>query len=222
MRISDWSSDVCSADLYVCRPQRWTGLQKQLAGPQQRRSSGLEHGALLPLPCARTRMRLQKRFEMMRHNLEKRGVQAGDQNILLVNGKALFAMEHGSSSARPGLGLAIRRALMGRCPNCGQGNLFASYLKPVARCAICGEAYGHIRSDDAAPWLTILAVGIFGVPAILAVESHTTWPTWVSSVVWPLFGVGLALLLLPRLKAFLFSLFWFMLWPGSVTDFSTI
>src|SRR3546814_6511493 len=97
-------------------------------------------------------------------------------------------MEHGGSSARPGLGLAIRRALMGRCPNCGQVKLLASYLKPVARCAICGEAYGHIRSDDAAPWLTILAVGIFGVPAILAVESHTTWPTWASSVVWPLFG----------------------------------
>src|SRR3546814_15055326 len=112
-------------------------------------------------------------------------------------------MEHGGSSARPGLGLAIRRALMGRCPNCGQVKLLASYLKPVARCAICEEAYGHIRSDDAAPWLTILAVGIFGVPAILAVESHTTWPTWVSSVVWPLFGVGLALLHphLPRLEA---------------------
>lgn len=136
----------------------------------------------------------------------------------MTHEKAVSAMEHGSSSARPDLGLAIVRSLMGRCPNCGQGKLFASYLKPVARCAICGEAYGHICSDDAAPWLTILAVGIFGAPAILAVESHTTWPAWVSTVVWPLFAVGLGLLLLPRSKALLIGLIWFTHAPGSDPD----
>lgn len=107
---------------------------------------------------------------------------------------------------------------MGRCPNCGQGKLFASYLKPVDNCAICGEAYGHIRSDDAAPWLTVLVVGILGVPAVLAVESHTAWPTWVSSVLWPVFGVALALLVLPRSKAVLISLIWFTHAPGSDRD----
>lgn len=127
-------------------------------------------------------------------------------------------MKQENLKARPGLGLVMRRALMGRCPNCGQGKLFASYLKPVDHCATCKEAYSHIRSDDAAPWLTILAVGILGVPIALTVETHTAWPTWVSSLVWPVFGVALALLILPLSKAILTSLIWFTDAPGSGRD----
>jgi len=47
---------------------------------------------------------------------------------------------------RPPLWLAIRRGLACRCPNCGGGRLFASYLKQVDACAACGEPLGHIRS----------------------------------------------------------------------------
>ena len=114
-----------------------------------------------------------------------------------------------------GLGVVMGRTLLGRCPKCGKGRLFVSYLKPVACCAACGEPYGHIRSDDAAPWLTILVVGHVAVPIILSVETHTTWPTWVSMTVWPLFAVVLTLTFLPRAKGLLMGVLWFTGAPGS-------
>ena len=43
-----------------------------------------------------------------------------------------------------------------------------SYLKQVENCAACGESFGQIRADDAAPWLTIILVGHVFLP----------WPSW--------------------------------------------
>ena len=34
---------------------------------------------------------------------------------------------------------AITRGFFGRCPACGRGQLFRSYLKVVNACKICGE-----------------------------------------------------------------------------------
>lgn len=119
---------------------------------------------------------------------------------------------------RPRLAIALRRGAMGRCPSCGQGRLFAAYLKQVDACAACGEAYRHIRSDDAAPWLTILVVGHLLVPVILAVERQTSWPNWISMTVWPAIAVGATLAVLPRAKGFLMSMIWAMRAPGSERD----
>ena len=119
---------------------------------------------------------------------------------------------------RPRLGIALRRGVMGRCPNCGQGRLFAGYLKQVAACAACGEAYGHIRSDDAAPWLTILVVGHVLVPVILSFEQNTDWPAWASMTLWPALAVAGVFAVLPRAKGLLMSAIWAMRAPGSERD----
>lgn len=119
---------------------------------------------------------------------------------------------------RPPLGLALRRGLFGRCPNCGRGRLLAGYLKQVEACADCGEAYGHLRPDDAAPWLTILLVGHIVVPVALAVEAERTWPDWVSKTLWPLLALALALVILPRARALFLSLIWATRAPGSERD----
>ena len=109
----------------------------------------------------------------------------------------------------------ILRALRQRCPNCGRGNLMASYLKQVQCCAVCGEDFGHIRADDAPPWLTILLVGHIVVPLAYEVERHTVWPVWVAMIVWPLLALGLALLILPRAKALFIAIIWATRAPGS-------
>lgn len=114
--------------------------------------------------------------------------------------------------------LALRRGLFGRCPNCGRTRLFASYLKQVDRCASCDEAYRHIRSDDAAPWLTILVVGHLLAPVILSVEPQATWPLWISMTLWPASALALTLLVLPRAKGLLMSAIWSMRAPGSEKD----
>jgi uncharacterized protein (DUF983 family) len=126
--------------------------------------------------------------------------------------------ELGEAAVRPPLGQAMWRGLCGRCPACGEGRLFARYLKPVESCAACGEPLGHVRSDDAAPWLTILVVGHIVVPLMLSVERVSQWPEWVAMIFWPLIALALALVVLPRAKGLLMSIIWATRAPGSETD----
>lgn len=116
---------------------------------------------------------------------------------------------------RPGLGIALCRALADRCPRCGRGRLFASYIRQVDHCDACGESWGHIRADDAPPWLTILLVGHIILPLALWVESFVIWPDWVSMTLWPTAALALAALILPRAKAVMLTLIWFTRAPGS-------
>lgn len=104
--------------------------------------------------------------------------------------------------------IAAGRAMTGRCPACGQGALFKSYLKPVDHCAACGEAWGHIRADDAPPWLTILIVGHILVPLALPVEAMELWPRWVSMTLWPALALVMSLLILPRAKGVFIAVIW--------------
>lgn len=123
--------------------------------------------------------------------------------------------EYESWRNTPTFPIAAGRALIGRCPNCGSGKLFASYLKLVDRCEICSEKYGHVHSDDAAPWLTILVVGHIAVPIALAAETHAAWPIWISMCVWPALALVLGLAVLPRAKGFLVAAIWLTGAPGS-------
>jgi uncharacterized protein (DUF983 family) len=104
--------------------------------------------------------------------------------------------------------LAARRAIMGRCPCCGEGKLFRAYLKQVENCSACGEAFGHIRADDAAPWLTIILVGHIFVPLMLVFVAFSTMPSWESAVLWSLIFVGLSLAILPRAKGLFIAILW--------------
>jgi len=124
-------------------------------------------------------------------------------------------MEEQNQCDRPGLRDAMWRGLRCVCPACGESKLYATYLKQVERCPACHVALGHLRSDDAAPWLTILIVGHITVPLMLLVEQRIHWPTWVAMTVWPLFALGLTLFVLPRAKGLILSIIWVMKAPGS-------
>lgn len=101
-----------------------------------------------------------------------------------------------------------KRALRGRCPACGEGKLFKSYLKQVEVCSVCGERYGHIRADDGPAWLTILAVGHIVVPLVVEVERDSTWPMWVPMALWPGLALVLSLVLLPLAKGLFITILW--------------
>ena len=49
--------------------------------------------------------------------------------------------------------------LRARCPHCGEGRLFRSFLKTVDRCAGCGEVLHHHRADDLPAYLVVVLVG---------------------------------------------------------------
>jgi uncharacterized protein (DUF983 family) len=115
-------------------------------------------------------------------------------------------------------GLAIRRGFMGRCPNCGKGHIFRSYLKVQDRCEVCGEELFHHRADDAPPYLTILIVAHIIGTAMVLVMSAVDTPAWVDYSLWPVLVVAMSLLLLPRIKGALIALQWALRMHGFGTE----
>ena len=57
-------------------------------------------------------------------------------------------------------GLHLMRGLFGRCPACGHGNLFRSFVKVVHECSACSEAFHHHRADDFPAYLTMVLIGL--------------------------------------------------------------
>jgi uncharacterized protein (DUF983 family) len=120
-----------------------------------------------------------------------------------------------ADAQRPSTLTGIFRGALGRCPRCGQSSLLHHYLKLVDHCPICGEAYGHYRVDDAAPWLTILVVGHLTVPIILICETNFTIPMGYALAIYLPLIVGLTLFLLPRCKGVMTAVLWAMKAEGS-------
>lgn len=119
-------------------------------------------------------------------------------------------MSREEDSEKPDFLLVVIRGIIGRCPHCGEGKLFARYLKQVDNCTVCGENLGVIRADDGPAWLTIILVGHILAPLMLAIVPDSTLPDWQAMVLWPVFAFILAILLLPRAKGIFVGITWRM------------
>lgn len=106
------------------------------------------------------------------------------------------------------LGEAMRRGWRGRCPQCGRGRMFRSYLKVNDTCPECGLQLSMHRADDAPPYFTILIVGHIIVPLMLVLEQEVHPAEWVHMVLWLPLTLILSLTLLPRIKGTLIGLQW--------------
>jgi uncharacterized protein (DUF983 family) len=93
---------------------------------------------------------------------------------------------------------ALWRRLMGR----------TMFLRPVDHCPHCGEAFGHIRTDDFAPWLTILALGHILLPAMITVERLWHPDLWLQALIWLPIAVEFIRAALPRAKGVALGLMW--------------
>lgn len=104
---------------------------------------------------------------------------------------------------------ALFRGWHGRCPRCGQGRLFGSYLKMTGRCDSCDLALEPYRADDAPAYFTIFVVGHIIVPLVLVLERYGDQPPlWVHALLWLPLSVALALYLLPHIKGTVIALLW--------------
>jgi uncharacterized protein (DUF983 family) len=104
---------------------------------------------------------------------------------------------------------ALLRGWRGRCPRCGDGTLFSSYLKMRSHCLTCELALEPYRADDAPAYFTILLVGHIVVPLVLMVERYGNQPPlWFHAILWLPLSVILALALLPRIKGAVIALLW--------------
>jgi uncharacterized protein (DUF983 family) len=115
----------------------------------------------------------------------------------------------------PSTAKALVRGVLERCPRCGQGRLLHHYLQMVDRCGVCGEPYGHLRTDDAASWLTILVVGTITVPIILLCETNFHLPLWIAYIIYLPLIAGLTAIMLPRCKGAIAAVLWAMKAEGS-------
>lgn len=78
----------------------------------------------------------------------------------------------------------LLRGLIGRCPNCGEGALFAGFLKVAPACPSCGYDLGKADSGDGPAVFVILIAGFLVAFAALYVELAFTPPIWLHLVIW--------------------------------------
>ena len=102
----------------------------------------------------------------------------------------------------------LQRGFRRRCPNCGEGRLFAGYLKINPTCPSCGHANGRYRADDAPPYFTMLLVGHLVVAPMLAFPFIWEWPAAVVLGLTLPIVAGLTLGLLPLVKGAVVGLHW--------------
>ncbi|WP_167771853.1 DUF983 domain-containing protein [Bradyrhizobium frederickii] len=106
------------------------------------------------------------------------------------------------------LGKAMWRGFRGKCPNCGEGDLFGRFLKVAHSCDHCGEELFHQRADDFPAYLVMVVVGHLVVPAILAVETAYAPPVWLQLAVWLPVTLFASLALLQPTKGAIVGLQW--------------
>jgi uncharacterized protein (DUF983 family) len=95
--------------------------------------------------------------------------------------------------------------LLGRCPNCGEGPLFAGFLTVAPRCPACGYDLARADSGDGPAVFVILIAGFVVAFAALYVEVVFHPPIWVHLVVWLPATAALCLALLRPLKGVLLA-----------------
>lgn len=114
---------------------------------------------------------------------------------------------HTGRAARP-LWTAIKRGLLCRCPNCGKGKLFKSFLATVDRCAACGTELHHHRADDLPAYIVVVIVGHIVVSAFMGVEATSTLTTAQHLAIWVPLTILAALALIRPVKGGVVGLQW--------------
>ena len=102
--------------------------------------------------------------------------------------------------------LPIARGLRGRCPRCGEGRLFAGFLKLRARCERWGLDYTFADAGDGPAVFVILIGGGIVVFAALLTEVLYQPPYWVHAALWLPLILAVTLWPLRAMKSLLIAL----------------
>ncbi|WP_439600465.1 DUF983 domain-containing protein [Devosia sp.] len=119
-----------------------------------------------------------------------------------------MAVEIGFVREQRSLWKAVGNGVMCRCPNCGKGKLFRSYLKINDSCSECGEKLSSARADDFPPYIAIFIVGHILVGWMLHAEM--SGPVDPMLYVWTMIpaAIVLPLIMLPSIKGAVVGLQW--------------
>jgi uncharacterized protein (DUF983 family) len=95
--------------------------------------------------------------------------------------------------------------LHGRCPRCGEGQVFDGFLTVKPRCEACGLDLSFADSGDGPAVFIMMIVGFIVVGLALFVEFTFHPPYWVHAVLWIPLVLGLSIGLLRPLKGVLIA-----------------
>ena len=101
---------------------------------------------------------------------------------------------------------AWQTGFRGRCPRCGEGHLYSSFLKVGDNCSHCGLSYSFENAGDGAVPFLILLIGAVSVGIGTWVMLAFDTPVWVPILVTAPICVLLTLVLLPKAKGLLIAL----------------
>ncbi len=109
---------------------------------------------------------------------------------------------------------SVARGFRRCCPCCGTRGMFCGYLSVSPACRRCGLAFEAIRSDDIAPYFTVLIVGHLIVPLLLIVEQRAAPPVELMLAIFLPLTLALTLMLLPFVKGAVMGAIWMSKQPG--------
>ena len=102
----------------------------------------------------------------------------------------------------------VQTGLAGRCPDCGEGRLFKSFLSFEDSCAACGADFTNEDTGDGPAVFVIFIVGIFIIPMALGFHMILDPPLAVTFVIWGLIIIAVCLWLLRLLRGVMFNIAW--------------
>jgi uncharacterized protein (DUF983 family) len=120
----------------------------------------------------------------------------------------VFGGEHHTGRPARLVWNAMWNGFCGKCPKCGEGKLFSSFLKVVPACEHCGEDMHHQRADDLPAYLVVVIVGHVIIGAFMGVEATSTLSTWQHLAIWAPLTVVMSLALLRPIKGAVVGLQW--------------
>lgn len=106
------------------------------------------------------------------------------------------------------MGRAMLNGMKLRCPHCGQGHLFTSYLKVADHCDVCGEEFFHHRADDFPPYIAIFITGHLIIGLMLEMEFHLQIEPWMYAVTLVPLALIIPLATLPSIKGAVVGMQW--------------
>lgn len=119
-------------------------------------------------------------------------------------------MPHSATPAHDSTGLgAAQTALRGarnHCPRCDHKPLFACYLKPVERCACCGQDWTLHQADDFPAYIAIFISGHLLAPVLIAAGSREMLPMGVLALIAIIGALVLTIALLQPAKGAVIAL----------------
>jgi uncharacterized protein (DUF983 family) len=99
-----------------------------------------------------------------------------------------------------------RAAILGKCPQCGEGKLFDGFLKLAPACDQCGLDYKFADAGDGPAVFVILLAGFLVLGVALWVELTYEPPFWLHLVIFLPLTVIVCLGLLRPLKSLMVAL----------------